>query len=152
MVQFLDIIRFVENVKKDIYIYICGSWIVRSFVRTPAAFYLHDTSNACHFHVLQSFSTLPPLDRRIASLFRILAISAINGTCTFRAIFSLFEGSLIIRDILIWFIDNKWKLMEKNLVFVFFWFFVTLAEKSILIIVISQFRCDSSVKKFLNSG
>lgn len=78
-------------------------WFVNCslFCGTPAAFYLHDTSNACHFHVLQSFSTLPPLDRRIASLFRILAISAINGTCTFRAIFSLFEGSLIIRDILI---------------------------------------------------
>lgn len=150
MVQFLDIIRFVENVKKDIYIYVVRElfallWNTSCVLSSRHQQRVPFSRSAKFFH---SSTT----DRRIASLFRILAISAINDTCTFCAIFSLFEGSLIIRDILIWFIDNKWKLMEKNLVFVFFWFFVTLAEKSILIIVISQFRCNSSIKKFLNSG
>lgn len=151
MVQFLDIIRFVENVKKDIYIYM---WFVNCslFCANTSCVLSSRHQQRVPFSRSAKFFHSSTADRRIASLFRILAISAINDTCTFCAIFSLFEGSLIIRDILIWFVDNKWKLMEKNLVFVFFWFFVTLAEKSILIIVISQFRCDSSVKKFLNSG
>lgn len=142
MVQFLDIIRFVENVKKDIYIYI---YVVRelfALLWNTSCVLSSRHQQRVPFSRSAKFFHSSTADRRIASLFRILAISAINDTCTFCAIFSLFEGSLIIRDILIWFVDNKWKLMEKNLVFVFFWFFVTHWEK--------YFNyCN---QKFLNSG